>query len=641
MKKVMSEDPSNSYEILQLLKRAEKIAKIGHWRWDIQKGALFWSDEIYKIHGVSKEDFTPDLESGINFYHPEDRPKVEACINDAVEKGESFEFDLRLITADKKIKHVKSYGECNFGQQGEVTAVFGIFQDITEAKRKEDELKNSKQFLKTIMDTIPDFIFVKDEEFKVTMANDAFLDMYEDRDKVIGYTTYENFPEDQVKKFTEQDRLALWEGHTETYEEITSLQKGHTKTFHTKKVGFKDAKGQHFLLGIARDVTELINIQKKLEDSEERFDLAMKASLSGIWDWGIATNKLFWSDRFKEILGIMDKDFEASYSEFERRIHPDDREVTLNCLQAHLESGVPYDVEYRFKREDETYVWVHVRGQAQWDRESKPVRMIGTFTDISERIDYQNQIQEYMKALLASNQELDDFAYIASHDLKEPLRGINNYAQILIEDYGDKIDEAGQHKLKSLSRLIQRIEGLLNSLLDFSRVGRVELAYQQINLKQILDNVLETLRMRLEQENVRVALQDNLPEIFCDHIRIGEVFANLITNAIKYNDKEDKKIEIGVIYDHPKAQGQITFFVKDNGIGIKTEYKDKVFDIFKRLHPQEAYGGGTGSGLTIVKKVIERHNGQIWVESTEGEGATFLFTLPQDVEAQEAVVVNG
>jgi len=236
-----------------------------------------------------------------------------------------------------------------------------------------------------------------------------------------------------------------------------------------------------------------------------------------------------------------------------------------------------------------------------------------------------------------SNSELDAFAYIASHDLKEPLRGIHNYSSFLIEDYADILNEEGNSKLQTLVRLTQRMEDLIDSLLHFSRLGRVELLVQRTNLNELLQNVIDVSRISLKETAVDIRVPRPLPVIHCDRVQVSEVFSNLISNAIKYNDKSHKWVEIGWLDPdavaeqvnlEEMAEPVVVFYVRDNGIGIREKHLDTIFRIFKRLHAPQKYGGGTGAGLTIAKKIVERHNGKIWVESTYGEGSTFYLTLP-------------
>ena len=241
------------------------------------------------------------------------------------------------------------------------------------------------------------------------------------------------------------------------------------------------------------------------------------------------------------------------------------------------------------------------------------------------------ELEQRNEELNQSNKELDDFAYIASHDLKEPLRGIHNFSSFLIEDYAAKLDDEGRSKLDTLMRLTRRMETLIDSLLQFSRLGRVDLAVDRVNLNEIVDEILDSLAISLKEDRVEARVPRPLPTVRADRVRVGEIFYNLIVNAMKYNDKADKWIEIGW---RENPAGPPVFYVRDNGIGIPEKHHDAVFRIFKRLHGRDKYGGGTGAGLTIVRKIIERHHGRIWLESSAGEGTTFYFTLEEgDVRA--------
>ncbi len=249
---------------------------------------------------------------------------------------------------------------------------------------------------------------------------------------------------------------------------------------------------------------------------------------------------------------------------------------------------------------------------------------------VAERRKLEQQLRQYTQALERSNRELDDFTYIVSHDLKEPLRGLKRFSQFLLEDYHDKLDDDGKSKLDTISTLVVRLETLLDTLLYYSRLGRVETAVSAVRLEDIIKNVTDMLAISLKEKNTVVEIMGHLPVVRCNPVRIQEVFQNLIGNALKYNDKPENRIEIGFMTDHPKVPGETVFYVRDQGIGIAEKHLHAIFNIFKRLHAQNAYGGGTGSGLAIVKKIIRQHGGDIWAESPgEGQGTTFYFTIPQ------------
>jgi len=236
--------------------------------------------------------------------------------------------------------------------------------------------------------------------------------------------------------------------------------------------------------------------------------------------------------------------------------------------------------------------------------------------------------------LTRSNDELDSFAYVASHDLKEPLRGIHNYSIFLLEDYAALLDEEGVSRLQTLVRLSQRMESLIDSLLQLSRVGRLDLEVQPTNLNQLVAEVRELLQPRLEQTHTRVEVRHPLPTIMADATRLSEVFNNLISNALKYSQKSERLVVIGeatasklAARGVPNPDDYHVFYVQDDGIGIDARHHDMIFRIFKRLHAQDKFGGGTGAGLAIARKMVEKHDGELWVESVLGQGATFYFSI--------------
>jgi light-regulated signal transduction histidine kinase (bacteriophytochrome) len=250
------------------------------------------------------------------------------------------------------------------------------------------------------------------------------------------------------------------------------------------------------------------------------------------------------------------------------------------------------------------------------------------------------EVSKLNAELERSNIDLDSFAYVASHDLKEPLRGIHNYSSFLMEDYGEVLDAEGVSKLQTLTRLTSRMEFLIDSLLHYSRLGRSELAQDLIDLNLLIQEVIELFRITIG-DALEVTVHP-LPTIRGDRTQLNELFTNLISNAIKYNDNPVIKIEIGCLApdivprarrERPKVNFQEAahvLYMRDNGIGIDSQHLDDIFRIFKRLHTREAYGGGTGAGLTIAQKIVERHGGKIWVESSQGHGSTFYFTLRQE-----------
>jgi light-regulated signal transduction histidine kinase (bacteriophytochrome) len=233
------------------------------------------------------------------------------------------------------------------------------------------------------------------------------------------------------------------------------------------------------------------------------------------------------------------------------------------------------------------------------------------------------ELAKLNQELERSNRELASFAFAASHDLKEPLRGIYNYSTILLEDYTSVLDEDGVDCLETVRSLSVRMETLVNALLRLSRLGQEELNLKVTDLNELLDRAIEVFHASRPDSQIDIRLPRSLPTIQCDPVLVNEIFSNLLGNAFKYNDKTESWVEIGYL----DGDEQTVFYVRDNGIGIPADYLEIIFKLFKRLHSQEKYGGGAGAGLAIARKIVERHGGRIWVESTDGEGSTFYFTL--------------
>ncbi len=250
--------------------------------------------------------------------------------------------------------------------------------------------------------------------------------------------------------------------------------------------------------------------------------------------------------------------------------------------------------------------------------------------DITTRENAEKQKQRQLRELEKSNRNLDDFAHIVSHDLREPLRGLQSFARLLLEDQEHPLCAEQREKLQTVLQTAQRMGELLDALLYYSRLERTGLSVGRTDINRVVKTVLDLCAIKIREAEALVEVPQPLPVIVCDRIRITEVFYNLIGNALKYCNNKGNRIEIGVTADHPRAAGELAFYVRDHGIGIPKKQLDAVFKMFKRLHPRDAYGGGTGSGLAIVQKIIRQHDGRIWAESAgEGQGTTFHFTIPQ------------
>jgi signal transduction histidine kinase len=258
---------------------------------------------------------------------------------------------------------------------------------------------------------------------------------------------------------------------------------------------------------------------------------------------------------------------------------------------------------------------------------------------LMERVDdARRRLERAQRELKAAQKEMDEYTYVIAHDLKEPLRGMEAFSKFLADGYRDKLDEEGRRHIDIIRKSVLRMQRLINDLLHFSRLSQQKQPMQPVGMNTMIMHVRVRLQHTLDAKHVDLRV-DKLPTIVCDETAMTEVFHNLITNAVKYNDKPHPVIEIGCVekLNPDTQQPEYEFYVRDNGMGIKREYFDKIFQIFQRLHRDEE---GTGIGLTIVRRVIEWHGGRIWLESEEGKGTTFYFTIPKRETAKTGTVLD-
>lgn len=311
---------------------------------------------------------------------------------------------------------------------------------------------------------------------------------------------------------------------------------------------------------------------------------------------------------FSKVLGYSEKEF--CETPFIQLVHPDDVPATLLVYDS-LKAGAPsINFVNRYRKKDGSYLYL------DWNAtpNSQTGKLYCVARDITDRKKTEEQLQECIK-------ELEAFTYSVSHDLRAPLRAVNGYAQILIEDYGIKLDEEGKRIIKTICDNAIKMGILIDELLTFSQLGRKEIQYTKINMNELVDNIVNDMdKVLTDKAEIKIG---RLHQVKGDVGLLRQVMVNLISNALKYSSK--KELPIVEIFSEEK-QGEIVFSVKDNGAGFDMRYYDKLFGVFQRLHKQNEFEG-VGVGLAIVQRVINKHGGKVWAEGKLNEGATFNFTL--------------
>jgi PAS domain S-box-containing protein len=390
------------------------------------------------------------------------------------------------------------------------------------------------------------------------------------------------------------------------------------------------------------------------EAAHQRLELALQIGHIGTFEWNIPNNHIRWTPELEALYGLSPGEFEGNYENWARRIHPDDLKQAEEKLHEALAGDAPYNAEYRVVWPDGTVRWLLAKGQVSHDRHSRPQHMIGVNIDISERKATEQEKAEMYQSLQdlnanletmvvqrtevlnqlntelqRSNQELQDFAYVASHDLQEPLRKIQAFGNLLEEEYGQALGD-GRGYLERMRNAASRMRVLINDLLTFSRVTTKAAPFSEIDLNEILRVVIDDLGPRIQATHGCVEV-GQLPTIEADSQQMYQMLQNLITNALKFHQPDLPPVVkvYAEVQDDPETgqSQQCVLFIEDNGIGFDEKYLDRIFTVFQRLHGKGEYEG-TGIGLAVVRKIVERHGGMVTARSTIGKGTTFIVTLP-------------
>jgi len=394
-----------------------------------------------------------------------------------------------------------------------------------------------------------------------------------------------------------------------------------------------------FLKTLSLNISAAIESYESKEDvviSNKRFEMVSKATNDAIWEFETNKDDLIWNEVFWDLFGYNPNEVPSTFEFWKSLLHVDDKDRVLQSLNKHLDNKASFnwEAEYRFKRADGSYAYVYDRGSVIRDEEGNALRMVGAMQDISSRKEYEEslkklnqELQDTIRELEMSNTDLEQFAFVASHDLQEPLRMITSFLTQLERKYEHLLDEKGKKYIYFATDGAKRMRQIILDLLDFSRVGRIDSEITLIDMNQVINEVI-TMNQRYIRDRKAEIIFDGLPIVSASKTLMTQVFQNLIVNAVKYQ-LPDSTPKIAIESEDVGTHWQ--FKVIDNGIGINQEYKEKIFNIFQRLHGKDEYSG-TGVGLAISKKAIEYHQGKIWVEENPLGGSIFMFTLKKDLK---------
>ena len=392
-----------------------------------------------------------------------------------------------------------------------------------------------------------------------------------------------------------------------------------------------------------RDVTERKQMEDALRESEERWKFALEGSGDGVWDWNIQSGEALYSKRYKEMLGYAENEIGNTSDEWAKRVHREDLPGVMANIQDHIAGKTAAAiVEFRMSCKDGSWKWILGRGMvAERDADGKPVRLVGTNTDISARKQAESALRDKTEALLHSNADLEQFAYSISHDMRQPLRMVTGHLQLLERGLKDTLDEDNRVNLAFALDGARRMDAMIVSLLDYSRIGRKTGSKEWMASRESLDEALAFLAPSIAESGAAISVAGEWPRVFASRDELTRLFQNLIGNAVKYH-AADQAPRVEVASGTTPQLWRVS--VQDHGIGIAPQQIDRLFQFFSRLQSRARYEG-TGMGLALCRKIAEHHAGRIWVESTgEGLGSTFVFELPlspADTPAEDAEPAPG
>ncbi|MEA5513401.1 PAS domain-containing protein [Nodularia sp. UHCC 0506] len=842
----------------QQMGMALEAANMGIWSWNLVTNHITWSDTLETLYGMEKGTFDGNYETFFNCVHPQDQDLVRNADQRAIREELDYDIEFRVILPNGNIRWLASKGTIFYDASGVAVRITGVEIDITKSKEAESALEiranqqavvaelsqqalastdltvlmnscvtlvaqNLKVEYCKILELLPNgeaLLLRAGVGWRSGLVGQAIVN--NDINSQAGYTLLSQLPV-MVTNFHQETRFhspALLREH-QVVSGISVAIQGQESPFgvlgaHTIREHHFTKDDIYFIQAVANLLATAIERQRfedALKISEERWQLAVQSSNDGIWDWNLKTNEVFFSRRWKEMLGYADHEISPNFHEWISRIHPENLNAVRQAIADHSAQETPFLIsEHQVRCQDGSYKWILARGQAVWDEDNHVVRMIGGIMDISQRraaLDELQQVQtelqrqnlrsqlfanitlkirqslqidtilqtsvtEVQKLLHAdrvlilcirsngtyvvlkealvpgfpmvfgqiinnpslgkdyiqkyrqgqitaisdieqaalqpcyikwlqkfgvkanlivpvfrehqlwglliahqcdrprkwteweiellrqladqigvaldqslildketrqrqeltrSNEQLQEFAFIASHDLQEPLRKIITFGDRLKTTCEHDLSAPGRDYLERMQNAAFRMQTLIKDLLTLSRITTRAQPFVVVNLTHIIQEVLSDLEVSIQQTNGRVEV-GNLPTIKADPLQMRQLLQNLIGNALKFHRPQippvvkvyseilpNQSDQNSVVYD----TCQIT--IEDNGIGFAQKYVDRIFNVFQRLHGRNEYKG-TGMGLAICRKIIERHHGIITVESQPGEGAKFIVTLP-------------
>lgn len=637
------EELVGSHRLLQKL--TDKVPVVVYQYQIDQNGKMsfpFMSKAINEIFpDVDTEVLKYDISLLFAKVHPEDSAMLLSSIQTSMEQLSEWNLEFRTYNDKKEIVWIRGSSRPETGEHGAIIW-HGFLQNITGKKLDEESLKIAKERYDIVARATSDVIWDWDLINNKTKYNQSMYQVFGYKESEVKETTdwwdSKLHPADQERILTVVDNFIKTKDSNLHLEYRFRCADGSYRSVLDRAVAIRDENGKAIrMIGAMQDITERKNTEELVRQSKERYDFVVKATNDAIYDWDLKTGNIVRTGEGLNILFGFNDPAEVSAQGFWRsRVHPDDVNECYRKLNECLNDSQKEvcDMEYRFQKADGTYAHVYDKGYIVRDAEGTATRLIGATRDMTHRKETElllkelnENLEKRASELSRSNSELEQFAYIASHDLQEPLRMVTSFLTQLENKYKDQLDDKAKKYIYFATDGATRMRRIILDLLEYSRVGRQSSGKEHLDMNVIVSDAVQ-MNSTVMQEKGAVIFLDNLPSLNGSRSALQQLFHNLVGNALKYQKPGQKpRIEI-------KAQDKGShweFAISDNGIGIEPQYFEKIFIVFQRLHNKDEYSG-TGIGLAICKKIVENHGGNIWVKSEYGSGTTFYFTISKNLE---------
>lgn len=591
-------------------------------RHDGTDGFTYVSPKLTQYFGLQPSE----IEKIPGLIHPDDKERWKSSIRESNANETPWFFEGRLVLPGGAIKWWRF--QSNFSVKNDEGRLYnGIMIDITEQKEIEQQILDNQKRFEAIFNSQYQFMGLLTTDGILIESNETALNFAGlNIDDVIGKPFWECYWWAISERMQEQLKQSIFRaarGEFIRYEADILGKGGIIATIDFSIKPVLDDNGKVILLiPEGRDITQRKLLEQRAREQEEQIRLFVKHTPAAVAMFDNQMRYMVASDRWFRDYGLEGKEIigKSHYKVFpDIENMPHWKAIHQRCLNGAIE----IKEQDAFPRSDGTTDYIRYEIYP-WKTSSDKIGGIIMFTEvITEKIKAQEDLRKLNKRLTESNKELEQFAYVASHDLQEPLRMVSSFLQLLEKKYKAQLDDTAHQYIHFAVDGSERMKTLINDLLKFSRVGTTVEENSEVDCNLLLKNVIKVYEQKINDNEAKIRVQQ-LPVIKGNRTQLEQLFQNLIGNALKYRGKDAPCIEIGA---NEEGSGWV-FHVKDNGIGIEKKFYDKVFVIFQRLHGKNEYGG-TGIGLAICKKIVERHGGKIWIESEPGNGTTFYFSFPK------------